>query len=230
MEVGKVRWKKEVWLVTSPKYVELLLKLGVRKFMFNFYYDHDIDKLKEAFRKIKENGGKIWIDSGGLQLLNAWKEGELPKNFDFDEYFRNFTEFLVELWEYVDWFSELDIDAIVGYNKVQEWRDLIKKNNLDEKCVWIWHGSMPNAMDEWRSMCKQRKFNAIGFAEEKTTRRATSNGTREIEVFQIKPLLPLIPFLVMRLFITRNWQSFNPLKGSDLLNVRAEKRNLNTIS
>jgi len=185
--------KMEIWFVVSltDKYVDLLLECGVRRFLFNFYYirHNKIEDVVRIFKKIIDSGGQIFLDSGGLQLLNECK-GKTPYNLEYyEKYFAEYVEFLLEVYQYLTWFAELDIDAIktVGYAKVKEWRTILKNNNLDDKCVWVWHQSFDNdKFDEWMQTCRERKFLAIGFAETEDQQRATTDEAIEKEIELVK--------------------------------------------
>ena len=169
-------------------HLDIPLQCGVKRFLINYWYAKSCSKsdIREICEKIKKAGGEVFTDSGGLQILLRWKDKKLPKNFDLDKYFEDYLENIIYIQDLIDHVAELDIDAVVGYDKIKEWRKKFEEAGLDNKLVYVWHNTIPNPYEEWEVWCKQRKFLAIGFAEEGRHERATSFNaiSKEIELIQ----------------------------------------------
>lgn len=73
------------------------------------------------------------LDSGAFTFLNSKKSGA-----DFDSYLQRYIEF-INRWN-VQHFFELDIDPIVGYEKVLEMRRTLE-NGTGKQCIPVWHKS-----------------------------------------------------------------------------------------
>jgi len=169
-------------------HLDIPLECGVKRFLINYWYAKSCPKsnIQRICEKIKKAGGRVFFDSGGLQILLRWRENKLPKNFDLNKYFEDYLATIIHNREHIDYFAELDIDAVVGYDKVKKWRKRFEETSLDDKLIYVWHNTIPDSYNEWEIWCKQRKFLSIGFAEEGIHERATSFKAmdREIKLIQ----------------------------------------------
>ena len=52
--------------------------------------------------------------------------------------------------------AELDIDQIVGHEKVLEWHELYKKEGVDHNMVYVYHPGQPK--EYWAEICKERDY------------------------------------------------------------------------
>ena len=97
--------------------------------------------------RIKEEiGGKLMIDSGAYTFLFG-AEKDTAHEYDFDEYFSDYLRFLVEYRDYVDVYVELDLQQLVGEEKVEEWRRMFWENGL--KPVYVWHYEDLDEIGRW---------------------------------------------------------------------------------
>lgn len=97
----------------------------------------------------------IWkdflLDSGAFTFINS------NKNKDFDEYLKKYIQFINQ--HDIKNFFELDIDCIVGYKKVLEYRKVLEKGT-NKKCIPVWHKT--RGKDEYIKLCKEYNYIAIG--------------------------------------------------------------------
>lgn len=110
-----------------------------------YYYKNNTNKvLKSHGKDIQE--GLIVVDSGahsffsfiGLSVSadNRLSTTEMP---DPDLYFENYLNWIKEYYNYFDYFVELDIQDIVGMDKVRQWRKRLIDANVFDKCILVHH-------------------------------------------------------------------------------------------
>ena len=94
----------------------------------SFYYADEVtEKLIPYF-------GDFLLDSGAFTFMQNKKKG----NIDWHAYIDNYVDFINR--NNVKHFFELDIDSIVGYEKVKEIRKYIEQKT-NKKCIPVWHKS-----------------------------------------------------------------------------------------
>ncbi len=78
---------------------------------------------------------------------------------DIDDYMKEYIAWANEMGDLFDACAELDIDALVGYDKVLEWRDWWRESgfDIDKLVVTLHYGGDP----EWKKMCAEYKFVAL---------------------------------------------------------------------
>lgn len=91
------------------------------------------------------------VDSGAFTFFSSGKK------FDVDKYVGEFINYINEFD--IKYFFELDIDVLVGYDKVLEIRKRIE-NGTNKKCIPVWHYF--RGKDEFIKMCKEYEYAAIG--------------------------------------------------------------------
>jgi hypothetical protein len=107
------------------------------------------------------------LDSGAFTFMNA-KEQRLKKGkMNWDNYIKEYAEFINKY--NIDLFFELDIDSIVGINKVEEYRKVLEKLT-NKKSIPVWHRS--RGLDCWRKMVKEYDYVAIGGLVTKEIKRS----------------------------------------------------------
>lgn len=93
------------------------------------------------------------LDSGAFTFLQ--QSG--GKNVDFDKYLNRYIDFINEYD--IQNFFELDIDAVVGYEKVLEYRKILEEKT-GKKCIPVWHRS--RGKKEFLKMCEEYPYVALG--------------------------------------------------------------------
>jgi len=92
------------------------------------------------------------LDSGAFTFMQNSK-----KAVDWDEYLTKYIDFINR--NDVELFFELDIDSIVGYNRVLDLRERLEKET-GKQCIPVWHPS--RGKDEFIKMCQDYSYVAIG--------------------------------------------------------------------
>ena len=114
----------------------------------SFYYaDEWTEKMIPVF-------GKFLLDSGAFtMMMNSSKAGGV----NWDEYVDRYADFIVR--NKVERFFELDIDKIVGYERVLALRRRLEKK-AGRQCIPVWHRS--RGKEKFLRMCADYKYVAIG--------------------------------------------------------------------
>lgn len=121
--------------------------------------EHKNDYILESFYSIKEwqipyikECKMFLLDSGAFTFMNSNK-GKI----DFNQYLKDYINFINKYD--IKYFFELDIDSIVGHEKVKEMRAVLEKGT-GKKCIPVWHKS--RGLEEWRKLTKEYDYVAIG--------------------------------------------------------------------
>ena len=110
--------------------------------LMSYYYLRDGIKLAED---IRDNSKEIMIDSGA----HSFQKG---KQVDWEEYTKQYAEFIKEFDRpNVVGYFEMDVDNIIGYDKVLQLRKILEK--VSNKIIPVWHKN--RGIDEYKKMCKQ---------------------------------------------------------------------------
>lgn len=92
------------------------------------------------------------LDSGAFTFMNNSKNA-----VDFDEYLTRYIEFINK--HDIQYFFELDVDAIVGLKEVERLRKRLE-TETGKKCIPVWHRS--RGKENFITMCKEYDYVAIG--------------------------------------------------------------------
>lgn len=91
------------------------------------------------------------LDSGAFTFMSS------VKNCDFEEYLTQYIHFINK--HDIKYFFELDIDSIVGYEKVKEYRKRLERET-GKNCIPVWHKS--RGKEEFLRLCDKYDYVAIG--------------------------------------------------------------------
>lgn len=112
----------------------------------SFYYaDEDTERLIPYF-------GDFLLDSGAFTFMQNSKS-----HCNFDEYLERYADFINR--NHVDKFFELDIDSVVGYPKVKQYRKKLEALT-GKQCIPVWHKS--RGKDEFLKLCDEYPYVALG--------------------------------------------------------------------
>ncbi len=124
-------------------------------------YPDELSKSKyilESFYSIKDwqipyikKCDMFLLDSGAFTFMKG------KTNVNFDAYLDKYIEFINKYD--VKYFFELDIDKIVGYKKVLEYRKRLEQKT-GKRCIPVWHKS--RGLNEFIKMCSEYDYAAIG--------------------------------------------------------------------
>lgn len=112
----------------------------------SFYYADEITK------KLIPYFGDFLLDSGAFTFMQG-KSGSI----DWEEYIDRYADFINETD--TKKFFELDIDSIVGYDKVLQYRRTLEAKT-GKQCIPVWHKS--RGKEEFIRMCKEYPYVALG--------------------------------------------------------------------
>ena len=91
------------------------------------------------------------LDSGAFTFRK--KKG----NVDWNDYLSKYIAFIAE--NNIDYFFELDIDNIIGYDNVLLLRNRLE-SETNKRCIPVWHTT--RGVDNYISMCKEYDYVALG--------------------------------------------------------------------
>ena len=110
--------------------------------LMSYYY---IQKQRELADYIKKNSELILIDSGA----HSFQKG---KKVDWVQYTKEYAKFIREFDEpKVLGYFEMDVDNIIGYEKVLELRKILE--TVSNKIIPVWHKN--RGVDDFKKMCQQ---------------------------------------------------------------------------
>lgn len=92
------------------------------------------------------------LDSGAFTFMSSAK-----KAVDWDDYLQRYIDFINR--NNIKRFFELDIDSVVGYDRVKELRRKLEAGT-GKPCIPVWHKS--RGKEEYIQMCKEYGYVAIG--------------------------------------------------------------------
>lgn len=110
-----------------------------------FYADEDTERLIPYF-------GDFLLDSGAFTFMQG--KGGQP---DWNEYIERYAAFIVR--NKVEKYFELDVDSVVGYDKVLQFRAKLEKLT-GRQSIPVWHRS--RGQDEYIRHCEEYPYVAIG--------------------------------------------------------------------
>ena len=112
----------------------------------SFYYaDADTEHLMPYF-------GDFLLDSGAFTFMQG-----KGRKVDWDDYIERYAAFIRK--NKVAKYFELDIDSVVGYEKVKEYRDKLERA-VGWQCIPVWHKS--RGIEEYKKHCHEFPYVAIG--------------------------------------------------------------------
>lgn len=118
-----------------------------------------IDYILESFYYIQEwqipiikKCKMFLLDSGAFTFMNNFK-GQV----NWDEYVEKYANFINKYD--IQYFFELDIDALVGIKEVERLRNKLEKLT-NKKCIPVWHKS--RGLEYWKKITQKYDYVAIG--------------------------------------------------------------------
>lgn len=96
--------------------------------------------------------GDFLLDSGAFTFMQG--KGGSP---DWDNYIERYSDFINR--NNINKYFELDIDVVVGYDRVKEIRKKLEALT-NRPCIPVWH--LSRGLDEFKRMCDEYDYVAIG--------------------------------------------------------------------
>lgn len=137
------------FIITDGKKVQMpsayyFKEMGIN-FKWNLMSYYYIRNQLEVAEFIKNNSEEILIDSGA----HSFQKG---KKVDWVEYTKQYAEFIKKFDEpKVIGYFEMDVDNIIGYEKVLELRKILE--SVSDKIIPVWHKN--RGIEDFKNMCKQ---------------------------------------------------------------------------
>lgn len=125
---------------------------GVDFGLVSFFYIKNNSKLNEVLSKINK---KLLIDSGAFSFMHG-------QTSDFEDYTKKYRDFIKSNTNNpkIEGFFEMDIDSVVGYEKVLEYRKQLEE--VSDKIIPVWHSN--RGIDDYIEMCKKYKGKKISIS------------------------------------------------------------------
>lgn len=111
----------------------------------SFYY---CDKSTE---RIIPKLGEFMLDSGAFTLFTS------GRHVDWDEYIERYADFINR--NCVRLFFELDVDVLIGHEKVRELRKTLERKT-DRQCIPVWHKN--RGKEEFLRLCDEYDYVGLG--------------------------------------------------------------------
>lgn len=115
------------------------------------------------------------LDSGAFTFMNKSKKSTKFTNEMLRDYIESYIEF-INTYD-IKYFFEMDIDCMIGYDKVKEIRKYIE-SKTNKKVIPVWH--ITRGMEEFHNMCKEYKYVAIGGIAAKEIKRSEHHMLYEL--------------------------------------------------
>ena len=139
------------WKVGKPSGEKILKMLSDYGFE-NVYALSSFYTITKNFQSYIPQFKDFLLDSGAYSFMKKDED-----NVNWDEYLERYAEYINR--NDIEKYFELDIDPIVGYDKVKEYRYLLEKVT-GRRSIPVWHKS--RGLDEFLAMCEDYEYAAIG--------------------------------------------------------------------
>lgn len=166
----------DIYLAATASIYNLQQIVGLSYYMQSFFnLATFVDRKKPEVLQHRNIAQKFILDSGAFTYMKSNYKKEKPNwNIYIDEY----AQYIVRnnIWRYM----ELDIDNIVGYDKVLEFRKTLE-SKTNRPCIPVWHTS--RGYDQYKRMCDEYDYIAIGgVASGMQNIKDTSRDNKQIEM------------------------------------------------
>lgn len=143
---------------------KMMEEMGAKNLLLSYYYlrkKKDPSKLLDPLRKsaqflFLDSGAHTFFHEAGISVVHGKKETATQESPD--QYLREYIDWLKQWEHYFDGYAELDIDQIVGHDKILEWHALWKESKLPN-VVYVYHPSQP--ISYWEKICAENKYVGI---------------------------------------------------------------------
>lgn len=141
----------KIYLVSAPERLKYLIENKTPYVLVSYYYFRT-KKTQEKLAKCYSQFKDVIVDSGAFSMINDYK-----KAIDLNKYIDGYIEFIKKFD--VKHYIELDVDNVVGYKKVLEFRKKLE-SKTGKQSIPVWHKS--RGKDEWLNTLKDYDYVAIG--------------------------------------------------------------------
>lgn len=137
----------KLFLAGTAIFQELTESKEIPYLLESFYYFKDW-QLEYIRTKTKD----FLLDSGAFTFMSNAKS-----HVSWDEYIERYADFIKR--NNIEKFFELDIDSVVGYDKVLEYRRKLE-GLAGRPCIPVWHKT--RGIEDFKKMCDEYDYVAIG--------------------------------------------------------------------
>lgn len=148
----------------------LLRDIKPKNILISYYYIRGSKRFREINEMCKEQGTQLLIDSGahtffekaGIELggFDKVKFAKAKERFNLAEAEQYYFDYLEFLKKYkIELPRELDIGALIGREKIREWRKMAKDAGLT--VIPVWHKLDGSNLEDWEEMCKEYPYVGI---------------------------------------------------------------------
>ena len=157
------------------------IKINAIMFSYPWLRERWGNNIKKDIEKLKEQGVKIWLDSGaaGIRhvyaMLNKGKGGSSIKGENYSEkmlkmikenrvmgYVDSYVKFVRENADLFDYIVELDIPALIGEDKVWEVREELSNVKGKESVIIVYHKDDYKSFDSFVSEMREKGYIYLG--------------------------------------------------------------------
>lgn len=149
-------------------HLEILREVNVRGVLTSYFYvRQDNDLFKELLRSkfeilMLDSGTATFLGKVGLsEAIVRKKENKEKIKDSIEKYQFEYENWLKEYSKYFDYVVEFDVDKIIGYEKVLEFRKRLLNIVSKEKLLPVWHKTL--SLRDFEDMCKE--FPYVGIAD-----------------------------------------------------------------
>lgn len=169
-------------------YFDYFKKLPKFNILTNFaFYEKDMDKILYMSNNVLVDSGAFTFQKKGIKNLN--------------QFVKNYINFIkkYESDERINGFFELDIDNIIGYEKVLEIRSQLE--DVSDKIIPVWHKSL--GIQEYKDMCNEYDYIGLSSVGKDINEKNAINFVYTAHKYNTKihglglskrPMLDTIPF------------------------------------
>lgn len=136
------------------------LGAGLEKGNYEYVLKHPPKYVLESFYYFKDwqvplikSTEQFLLDSGAFTFMSNQK----TKKVNFDKYLDRYIAFINE--NDVEYFFELDVDVVAGYDKVKQMRNRLDRET-GKQCISVWHPS--RGWDDFVEQTHERPYVALG--------------------------------------------------------------------
>lgn len=137
----------------DPNLIDTVLKTIPRLnyILFTFYKLQNDERMYNDYRKIQDNCKNILIDSGAFTL-------QRNAHSDYDQYVKDYCRFIEQNDNpKITGYFEMDIDNIIGYDRVLEYRDQLEE--VSNKIIPVWHSN--RGIKDFKKLCRDYKYISV---------------------------------------------------------------------
>jgi hypothetical protein len=151
---------------SSRSMARLIPMIDQRNTFYSYFYK---STLEGACRQKVVVGKQRVVDSGahsffattsgiGFPMMQTKTRHRKQKTPDF--YVRSYIEWIQSRYNQFDYFVELDIQELVGYERVKLWRQWYEKAGIAPKMMWCYHNT--NSFQEFEEMVAEVPSRYLG--------------------------------------------------------------------